>query len=105
MQVRSSRRGHFRGLFVSMVVLVMLLSFLPVSRFDFSLSTGYFVYSSLVATIPVKCCPHGMAFDSSNGYVYATNPTPNGTVSVIDANTSSVVSNINVGSYPESIAF
>lgn len=104
-QGRSNRRVTRRTVTVSIIFLVLLLSFLPVSRINVSLSAGYFVNASVVDTIPVKCCPHGMAFDTSNGYVYATDSTPNGTVSVIDTKTNSVVSTISVGSYPEDIAF
>ena len=48
--------------------------------------------------------PIGVAFDSSNGYVYVANPN-SGSVSVINGATNNVIASITVGSWPEGVAF
>ena len=48
--------------------------------------------------------PFGAAFDSTNGYVYATNFLSNN-VSVINGTTNTVIKNISVGSHPQGAAF
>src|SRR5579884_2701294 len=48
--------------------------------------------------------PIGVAFDSSNGYVYVANPN-SGSVSVINGATNNVIASITVGSVPYGVAF
>jgi len=55
-------------------------------------------------TITVGSYPLGVAYDSSNGYVYVANSNSS-TVSVINGATNKVIANIAVGSYPFGVAY
>ena len=65
-------------------------------------STTTTVGGGLVANVAVGTGPWGMAYDSSNGYVYATNLNAN-TVSVISGTT--VVATIPVGNTPAGVGY
>jgi len=61
---------------------------------------------NVIATVPVNGHPHGIAFDTLNGEIYATNFNT-GTVSVINGSTNTVVANVSLGEYsfPVGIVF
>ena len=59
---------------------------------------------TVIANISVGLGPTGVAYDSSNGYVYVTNYYSNN-VSVINGATNTVIASIAVGSYPDAVAY
>jgi len=58
----------------------------------------------VIANISVGSGPSGVAYDSSNGYVYVTNLHSN-SVSVINGATNTVIASISVESFPVGVAF
>ena len=63
------------------------------------------VTTSVVQSIPVGIWPRGVAYDSSNGYVYVTNWL-SANVTVINGATNTVaISSIQVGAFPMGIAY
>ena len=65
-----------------------------------TVQTGFFV----TATVSVGSNPDGVAYDSSNNYIYVANCGSN-TVSVINGANNSVVATVSVGSSPEGVAY
>ncbi len=93
----NSRKSYYRAVGILSVaislVLVLVLLAPKVSLAD-----------SVTSTVTVGTNPEGVAFDSTNGYIYVAN-SGSGTVSVIDGSTNAVVANVTVGTSPDKIAF
>jgi DNA-binding beta-propeller fold protein YncE len=70
---------------VSVLIFVVLIITLSLSA-SYS-GIGIARADSVIATIPVGHEPFGIAFDSSNAYLYVTNYLKNGSVSVISGHT------------------
>ena len=58
----------------------------------------------LIASISVGSEPVGVAYDSSNRYVYVANENSS-SVSVINGTTNTVIASISVGSEPDAVAY
>ena len=60
--------------------------------------------NKVIQSINVSKCPDGVAFDSSNGYVYVSHEASDN-VSIIDGSTNKFIQNITVGEFPSGVAF
>ena len=60
--------------------------------------------TTVIANITVGSWPEGIAYDSSNGYIYVAD-SGSGTVSVIDGANNTVIANIPVGAAPAWVAY